>query len=79
MGYAPVNLLEPFDHVGQFDVIFCRNVMIYFDQTTRDKLVVGLLCRLNPGGYLFTGHSETLIRLPLGLEYVQPAIYRKLT
>ncbi len=79
VGFAPVNLLEPFEHVGQFDVIFCRNVMIYFDQSTRDTLVAGLLCRLNPGGYLLTGHSETLIRLPHGLEYVQPAIYRKLT
>jgi len=77
VGFAPVNLLEPFAHVGQFDVVFCRNVMIYFDQTTRDHLVNGLLARLNLGGYLFTGHSETLIRLPRGLEYVQPATYRK--
>ncbi len=77
VGFAPVNLLEPFHHVGQFDVIFCRNVMIYFEQATRDTLVEGLLRQLNLGGYLFTGHSETLIRLPRGLEYVQPATYRK--
>jgi chemotaxis protein methyltransferase CheR len=77
VGFAPVNLLEPFDHVGNFDLIFCRNVMIYFDQPTRDHLVDGLMARLTPGGYLLTGHSETLIRLPRGLEYVQAATYRK--
>jgi chemotaxis protein methyltransferase CheR len=75
--FSPVNLLEPFRYLGQFDVIFCRNVMIYFDQPVRDSLVEQLGRQLTPGGYLFTGHSETLLKLPSSLEYVQPATYRK--
>jgi len=78
VGFAPVNLLEPFGHVGMFDVIFCRNVMIYFEQATRDALVERLVDRLNPGGFLFTGHSETLLSLPAGLCFTEPATYRKL-
>ena len=75
--FGPLNLLRPFGHMGQFDVIFCRNVMIYFEQQPRDDLVARLTSQLAPGGYLFTGHSETLLRLPEGLHYIQPAIYRK--
>ena len=77
INFAPLNLLQPFSHLGIFDVIFCRNVMIYFDQETRDHLVSRLARQLAPGGYLFTGHSETLLRLPPGLQYVQPAAYRR--
>lgn len=76
--FAPLNLLETFRHVGEFDVIFCRNVMIYFEQATRDDLVNRLAAQLTGGGYLFTGHSESLLRLPANLQYVQPAIYRKI-
>jgi chemotaxis protein methyltransferase CheR len=77
VSFVPLNLLNPFGHMGQFDVIFCRNVMIYFEQPTRDRLVERLVGQLPSGGYLFTGHSETLLRLPPGLKYVQPATYRK--
>lgn len=76
--FMPLNLLQPFGHVGQFDVIFCRNVMIYFEQPTRDHLVARLVAQIPPGGFLFTGHSETLLKIPAGLEYVRPATYRKL-
>jgi chemotaxis protein methyltransferase CheR len=77
VSFRPLNLLESFTHLGEFDVIFCRNVMIYFNQETRDQLVEKLAERLVPGGYLFTGHSETLLRLPQALDYVQSATYRK--
>jgi chemotaxis protein methyltransferase CheR len=78
VAFAPLNLLQPFGHVGLFDVMLCRNVMIYFEQSTRDQLVARLVDQLNKGGLLFTGHSETLLRLPPGLQYIQPATYRKL-
>jgi len=78
VSFIPLNLLQPFGHVGYFDVIFCRNVMIYFEQATRDRLVDRLLDQLTPGGLFFTGHSESLLRIPPGLEYIQPATYRKL-
>jgi chemotaxis protein methyltransferase CheR len=76
--FAPLNLLQPVGHMGLFDVILCRNVMIYFEQSTRDQLVARLIGQLTSGGFLFTGHSETLLKLPSNLRYVQPATYRKL-
>lgn len=59
------------------DIIFCRNVIIYFDRPTQEK-VLGRLCKhLIPGGYLFMGHSETLSSLDLPLVSVGPMVYRK--
>ncbi|MBL8174177.1 MAG: protein-glutamate O-methyltransferase CheR [Bryobacterales bacterium] len=71
------NLMESFSHLGPFQVIFCRNVMIYFDRETQQDLVRRLAGRLEPGGYLFTGHAESLNGLDQPLQYVQPATYRK--
>lgn len=59
------------------DAIFCRNVIIYFDRPTQEK-ILGRLCRyLEPGGYLFVGHSETLHEMHLPVEAVGPALYRR--
>ena len=72
------NLLEtvlPFRR--PFDVIFCRNVTIYFDQATRDALIARLYGATAPGGYLFIGHSETLDRDHSRYEYVKPSVYRR--
>ena len=60
-----------------FHVIFCRNVMIYFDRPTQDELVNRLANRLLPGGYLFVGHSESLTQMRHNLQPVRPAVYRK--
>ncbi|MDL2235739.1 protein-glutamate O-methyltransferase CheR [Christensenellaceae bacterium OttesenSCG-928-L17] len=60
-----------------YDVIFCRNVMIYFDVETKKRLVARLYEALKPGGYLFIGMSETLINLGVDFVYVQPSIYQK--
>lgn len=75
--FQRLNLMDQFSSVPSFPLIFCRNVMIYFDRTTQEKLVDRLSNRLEPGGYLFIGHSESLNGVEHGLEYVQPAIYRK--
>ena len=72
-----INLIEPFPEVGKFKVIFCRNVMIYFARATQEQLVNRLSACLEPGGYLFVGHSESLTGIKHGLEHIQPAIYRK--
>lgn len=73
-----LNLLEsPPPCPEPFHVIFCRNVMIYFDQRTQDELVGRLIRQLLPGGSLFVGHSESLTHLKHPLERVRPAIYRK--
>jgi len=60
-----------------YDVIFCRNVMIYFDQPTREALCKRMYNALKPGGYLIIGMSETLVNLKTEFEYVQPSIYQR--
>jgi len=60
-----------------FDIIFCRNVMIYFEMKTKNELVNRLYDVLAPGGYLFVGHAESIQRETTKFEYVKPAIYRK--
>lgn len=72
-----LNLMHSFDAQGKFPVIFCRNVMIYFDRQTQQDLVCRLSACLEPGGYLFIGHAESLNGLSIPLSYVRPAIYRK--
>lgn len=61
----------------KFHVIFCRNVMIYFDGKTRDALVERFYNLTEPGGYLFIGHSETINRDVSKYKYIMPAVYRK--
>lgn len=78
VSFHHLNLLEgelPFRE--QFHVIFCRNVMIYFDRATQDELVSRLADRLMPGGYLFVGHSESLTQMRHSLQPIKPAVYRK--
>ena len=75
--FRRVNLIEPLPDVGRFTVIFCRNVMIYFSRETQEVLVNRLAGCLEPGGYLFTGHSESLTGIQHDLQQIQPAIYRK--
>lgn len=75
--FRRLNLMENFAHVGPFPVIFCRNVMIYFDKPTQQELVARLAGRLEPGGYLLIGHAESLNALDHPLQYLRPAVYRK--
>lgn len=72
-----LNLLEgapPFSE--PFHIIFCRNVMIYFDRATQEELVNRLKARLVPGGYLLVGHSESLTGIAHGLRMIRPATYQ---
>jgi len=75
--YRRLNLMEDFAHIGPFPVIFCRNVMIYFDKPTQQELVGRLAGRLEPGGYLLIGHAESLNGIEHPLQYILPAVYRK--
>jgi len=70
------NLLNDMENLGKYDLIFIRNVMIYFDDKTRQKIITGLQQCLNTDGYLFISHSETLHGLEHNFELLQPAIYR---
>ncbi|MDH5545719.1 MAG: protein-glutamate O-methyltransferase CheR [Gammaproteobacteria bacterium] len=75
--FKHMNLLSEWGHMGEFDVIFLRNVMIYFDLETKQKLVNKISSQLKQGGYFLIGHSESLNGLHHTLETVQPSVYRK--
>lgn len=77
ISFRYLNLMEPWPFTGPFDFIFCRNVMIYFDTKTQEKLVGRFWDSLSSGGLLFTGHSESLMDINHGFRYVRPAIYAK--
>jgi len=77
VSFERLNLIEPFSHRKLFHVIFCRNVMMYFDRRTQQDIVRRLGDCLEPGGYLFVGHSESLTGVEHQLKYVRPATYRK--
>ncbi|AIM14915.1 chemotaxis protein CheR [Bacillus sp. X1(2014)] len=67
-----LNLLEAdrFAPKGEVDIIFCRNVLIYFDQETTKKVIRNLYQKLTPGGYLFLGHAESITDLDLGFQKI---------
>ena len=76
--FAHLNLMDPaFPFDRDVDLIFCRNVLIYFDQQTQDRVVQRLCSHLRPGGYLILGHSESMAGSRVdGIEQVRPTIYR---
>lgn len=80
--YVKMNLLDPFRFrvLGKFHIIFCRNVMIYFDRESKMLLLDLLYRHLEPGGYLFLGHAENLIQLDTGFvaeQFERDIIYTK--
>ncbi|MES3034816.1 MAG: protein-glutamate O-methyltransferase [Gemmatimonadota bacterium] len=77
ISFANLNLMASWPMSGPFDLILCRNVMIYFDKPTVTRLVSRFHALLAPGGHLFIGHSESLTAIEHGYRYVQPAVYAK--
>ncbi|MGI6084221.1 MAG: CheR family methyltransferase [Acetivibrionales bacterium] len=76
--FRKLNLIdEEFPFKRKFHVIFCRNVMIYFDAPTKRKLVDKFYNLMEHGGYLFIGHSESINREETSFKYIRPAVYRK--
>ena len=65
------NLLQPFSSMGKFDIIFCRNVLIYFDEKTKSDILDRMSALLNPPGYLFLGGSETTHGLTTKLKVLE--------
>lgn len=74
--FVAANLLEPLPEIGMFDVVFIRNVLIYFDNPTRERVLRAATTRLHPGGYLLTSHSESLSGIDLPLRSIAPSVYR---
>jgi chemotaxis protein methyltransferase CheR len=76
--FQHLNLLQPrYPFAQRFQLIFCRNVMIYFDRPTQETLIGKLTEQLEPGGHLLVGHSESLSGIRHSLRQLQPAIYLK--
>lgn len=78
IAFRRINLMgQTFPIRTPLDVIFCRNVMIYFDRETQSTLMEKFYRYLRPGGYLFIGHSESLQWIGHQFDYIQPTIYQK--
>lgn len=76
--FSRLNLMDvPYPMHGPFDVIFCRNVMIYFDRSGREKFVQEAIRLLRPGGFLVVGHAESLAGIVHGLKTIKPSVYQK--
>ena len=79
IGFARLNFMDSFYPVGEaMDVIFCRNVLIYFDKPTQSQVLARLCDCLRPGGFLIIGHSETVAGFNLPLRTVSNTVFRKL-
>lgn len=77
--YKRLNLLKPFIGLEpSYDIIFCRNVLIYFSREVQQEVVSKLASKLVAGGYLFIGHSESLTNMQLPLMQVRPTLYKKI-
>jgi chemotaxis protein methyltransferase CheR len=75
--FQQINLNESLPNIGPFDLVFLRNVMIYFDQPTKQQVVARVVQKLRPGGYLIVGHSESLNGISDAVTSVKPTIYRR--
>lgn len=78
ISFKRLNFMEAFCFKEPFEIIFCRNVMIYFDNPTKEALVGKLYRNLSDGGYLLIGHAESLTGIKHQLKYIQPSVYKKM-
>jgi chemotaxis protein methyltransferase CheR len=78
VNFERLNFIDgDFSALSAFDVIFCRNVLIYFDRPTQEKVIKKLCTKLTSGGFLFLGHSESVAHMDLPLVQVKPTIFKK--
>lgn len=77
--FRQLNIMHNFDFREEFDVIFCRNMLIYFERSDQEHILRKLCRFLAPGGYLFIGHSESLTGMNLPLKQAAPAVYRSIS
>ncbi|MFO7939970.1 MAG: CheR family methyltransferase [Bacteroidales bacterium] len=78
VAYYRLNFMDAtYNLQDMFDVIFCRNVLIYFTRETQEEVLRKLCSRLHPGGYLFIGHSESIMSMTLPLKQIRPTIFQR--
>lgn len=75
--FRQINLTEPLQQMGAFDIIFLRNVLIYFDPDTKRDVVNRVLQQLKPGGYFFISHSESLHGITDKVKMIRPSVYQR--
>lgn len=75
--FAPVNLKKIPENLGPFDIVFLRNVLIYFDLETKRQIIKQIANKMQPGAYLFIGHSESLKDVNCDLKIIIPTVYQK--
>lgn len=75
--FRQINLMQIPNDMKNFDVVFLRNVIIYFDAPTKQKVLLSICDRLKPGGWLFLGHSESLAGMNMPLTTICPSVYRR--
>jgi len=78
VNFRYMNLMDDTYSIGtKFNIVFCRNVLIYFDKKTQEKIIKNIINNLKDDGYLILGHSETIIGMDVGVKNVIPTIYKK--
>ena len=75
--FRQLNLMNPLPFRKPIHVVFIRNVMIYFDEPTKERLLRNIYEKMAPGGYLFIGSTESMSQNNTQFQYVKPSIYRK--
>lgn len=75
--FQRVNLAEALPEIGAFDLIFCRNVLIYFEAEARKRAITRMVSRLSPNGHFFVGHAESLVNDSSGLRAVAASVYTR--
>lgn len=79
VSFQRLNLMDnTYDVEGEYDLIFCRNVLIYFDKQTQEAVINKLCKHLKKGGYFFLGHSESVTNMEVPLQNLKPTIFRKI-
>jgi len=77
--FQRLNFMDPFYQFDDyFDIVFCRNVIIYFDRITQEKVINKIADHLKPGGYFFLGHSESITNMDVPLKHIKPTIFQKI-
>ncbi len=77
--FARLNFMDSqYDIAETFDVVFCRNVLIYFDRETQERVIAKLCEKLRVGGYFFLGHSESIMNMTLPLKQIKPTIFQRI-
>ena len=76
--FQRLNFMDAYYSVPEnFDIIFCRNVLIYFDRDTQERVINKLATKLKPNGYFFLGHSESITNFDVPLIQLRPTIFRR--